>query len=82
MSTNCYDNYKIVTDYYCNFVLIVLLFLFRKDLALFDDFTMLETMYYFGTLYGMSPKKVRKRGQFLLELLELPSARKTIKSLR
>ena len=53
-----------------------------KDLALFGDFTMLETMYYFGTLFGMSPKKVRERGKFLLELLELPSVTKTIKKLR
>ena len=44
---------------------------------------MLETMYYFGTLHRMSPRKVRERGQFLLKLLELPSAVcTTIKSLR
>ena len=53
-----------------------------QDLALFCDFTMMETLYYFGILYGMSIKKVKERGKYLLELLELPSVNKAIKNLR
>lgn len=52
-----------------------------QELALFGDFTMLETMYYFGILHGLSFKKIRERGQFLLELLELPSVNKRIRNL-
>ena len=55
---------------------------FSQELALFGDFTMLETMYYFGILHGLSIKKIKERGQFLLELLELPSVNKIIRKLR
>lgn len=43
---------------------------------------MMETMYYFGLLHGMSYKEIKMRGQFLLELLELPSGNKLIAKLR
>ena len=43
---------------------------------------MLETMYYFGMLHGMSRMRVRERGEFLLRLLELPSKSKVIRKLR
>ena len=43
---------------------------------------MRETMYYFGILHRMSRKKVRARGEFLLNLLELPSQNKLIRKLR
>lgn len=52
-----------------------------QELALYGDFTMLETMYYFGILHGMQRTAVRDRGKFLLELLELPSQKKLIKKL-
>ena len=49
---------------------------------MYGDFTMLETMYYFGILHGMSCKEVKTRGKFLLDLLELPSKDKLIRKLR
>ena len=43
---------------------------------------MLETMYYFGILHGLSINRIKERGQFLLDLLELPSVNKSIRKLR
>ena len=67
----------------------LLLFLFAaiiiivfQELALYGDFTMLETMYYFGILHGMSCREVKTRGKFLLDLLELPNKDKLIRKLR
>ena len=53
-----------------------------KELALYGDLTMLETMFYFGILHQMHRKKVKERGNFLLTLLELPSQTKLIRKLR
>ena len=53
-----------------------------QESGLYGDFTMLETMYYFGILHGMSRAKVKARGKFLLDLLDLPSHSKLIKKLR
>ena len=49
---------------------------------MYGDFTMLETMYYFGILHGMSFKEMKTRGKFLLDLLELPNKDKLIRKLR
>ena len=43
---------------------------------------MLETMYYFGILHRMSNSRVRERGKYLLNLLELPAETKLIRKLR
>lgn len=52
-----------------------------QEMALYGDFTMNETLYYFGVLHGMSLKVVRERRAFLTEFLELP-ANKLIRRLR
>ncbi|KAL5460126.1 hypothetical protein EMCRGX_G033553 [Ephydatia muelleri] len=52
-----------------------------QESALYGDFTMMETMYYFGLLHGMSLKEIKIRGKFLLELLELPAGNKLIAKL-
>ena len=43
---------------------------------------MMETMYYFGILHRMKKSRVRKRGKYLLNLLELPAETKLIRKLR
>ena len=69
------------------FLLLVLLSPFScfnslQELALYGDFTLLETMHYFGILHGMKRAEVKQRARFLTELLELPSKGKSIKKLR
>lgn len=53
-----------------------------QELALYGDFTMLETMYYFGILHRMSRAEVKARGKFLLNLLDLPTHNRCISKLR
>lgn len=53
-----------------------------QDMALYGDFTMNETLYYFGILHGMKLKDVRTRREFLREFLELPAQDKLIRTLR
>ena len=51
-------------------------------MALYEAFTMSETLVYFGILHGMSMKDIRQRREFLQEFLELPSPKKLIRTLR
>ena len=43
-----------------------------QDIALVEEFSIKETIYYFGRLYGMSRDKIRERYKMLRDLLELP----------
>ncbi|KAI1290099.1 ABC transporter G family member 20 [Halotydeus destructor] len=42
-----------------------------QEVALYEEFTVKETVYYFGKLYGMSQGAVRDRADFLLGFLRL-----------
>uniref|UniRef100_A0A2M3Z376 Putative abc transporter g family member 20 n=1 Tax=Anopheles braziliensis TaxID=58242 RepID=A0A2M3Z376_9DIPT len=44
-----------------------------QDIALVEEFSIKETIYYFGRLYGMSKEKIRERYKLLKHLLELPA---------
>ncbi|XP_065916658.1 ABC transporter G family member 20-like isoform X2 [Dysidea avara] len=44
-----------------------------QETALIYEFTMLELMYYFGILYRMNLKYIRKRTEFLKNFLNLPT---------
>ncbi|XP_071806298.1 ABC transporter G family member 20-like [Asterias amurensis] len=43
-----------------------------QETALFDDFTISETLNYFGTIHQMAKADLKKRKVFLIELLNLP----------
>lgn len=47
-----------------------------QETALIYEFTMLETMYYFGILFRMNLRYTKKRTEFLQEFLNLPSIHK------
>lgn len=51
-------------------------------MALYGEFTMSETMFYFGILHGMKRKDIRTRRKFLTNFLELPTENKLIRTLR
>ena len=51
-----------------NFLLLIL-----QETALVYDFTMLEMMYYFGLFYRMNMHYTKKRTEFLMQLLNIPS---------
>ena len=52
-----------------------------QELALFPDFTIKETLRYFGQLYRMSPKDIKTRTKFLITLLHLPEKSRLVAQL-
>ena len=44
-----------------------------QDYALYNEFTIKETMQYFARIYGMSSDYTKKRIDFLVEFLDLPN---------
>ncbi|KAH7645562.1 LOW QUALITY PROTEIN: ABC transporter G family member 20 [Dermatophagoides farinae] len=52
-----------------------------QELALFPDFTIKETLRYFGQLYRMSSKEIKARTKFLITLLHLPEKNRLVSQL-
>ena len=52
-----------------------------QELALFPDFTIKETLRYFGQLYRMSAKDIKARTKFLITLLHLPEKSRLVSQL-
>ncbi|XP_024080654.1 ABC transporter G family member 23 isoform X1 [Cimex lectularius] len=52
-----------------------------QELALYGEFTILETMMYFGWIAGMKTKDIEIKTDFLLNLLQLPDRDRTVKTL-
>uniref|UniRef100_A0A1I8GMR1 ABC transporter domain-containing protein n=1 Tax=Macrostomum lignano TaxID=282301 RepID=A0A1I8GMR1_9PLAT len=49
-----------------------------QDLALYQEFTISETLFYFGRIFGMDSVEIRARVDFLVDLLKLPCKDKLI----
>lgn len=47
--------------------------------SLIEEFTIKELIFFFGTIYGLGQRKVKKRFEFLSSLLELPEGGTLIK---
>lgn len=52
-----------------------------QELALFPDFTINETLFFFARLYGMKYKETRERVKFLITFLELPEKTRLVGNL-
>ncbi|KAK7792210.1 hypothetical protein R5R35_000492 [Gryllus longicercus] len=52
-----------------------------QEIALYGEFSIRETMLYFGWIFSMSTDEVEKRLQFLLDFLDLPGANRLVKNL-
>ncbi|XP_064595500.1 ABC transporter G family member 23-like [Liolophura sinensis] len=52
-----------------------------QDTALYNEFSILDTLMYFGRLHGMDRREIKHRTKFLLDFLSLPSRRRLIKEL-
>lgn len=52
-----------------------------QEIALYGEFSIRETMMYFGWIFGMESKEIRERLQFLLDFLDLPSEKRLVKNL-
>merc|ERR1712012_1092862 len=52
-----------------------------QEIALYDEFTILETLQYFGRLHGLRSKEVLLQLEFLTGLLDLPPSSRTVGTL-
>nr|CAI5843689.1 unnamed protein product [Callosobruchus analis] len=52
-----------------------------QELALYGDFSIKETMMYFGWICGLRTKDIKSRIAFLIKFLELPPAERLVKKL-
>eukprot|EP00095_Tigriopus_kingsejongensis_P012233 snap_masked-scaffold87_size395581-processed-gene-0.4 protein:Tk12233 transcript:snap_masked-scaffold87_size395581-processed-gene-0.4-mRNA-1 annotation:"abc transporter g family member 20 isoform x2" len=52
-----------------------------QELALYGEFTIAETMSYFGRIYNLSSRKIQERTEFLMDFLDLPKAKRLIMNL-
>ncbi|XP_046993217.1 ABC transporter G family member 20 [Schistocerca americana] len=52
-----------------------------QEIALFGEFSIKETMMYFGWIFGMSTSEIHERLRFLLDFLDLPSQNRLVKNL-
>ncbi|XP_019756664.2 ABC transporter G family member 23 [Dendroctonus ponderosae] len=50
-----------------------------QELALVEEFTVKDAIYYFGTIYKMEAKDIKERFEYLSKLLELPDGSKFLK---
>lgn len=53
-----------------------------QEIALYGEFSIKETMMYFGWIFGMETTEINDRLQFLLNFLDLPSQNRLVKNLR
>ncbi|XP_046816635.1 ABC transporter G family member 23 isoform X1 [Vespa crabro] len=52
-----------------------------QEIALYGEFTIRETMLYFGWIFGMDTAEIVDRLRFLLQFLDLPSQNRLVKNL-
>ena len=52
-----------------------------QELALYREFTIIETFYYFGRINKMTGGQIREQLEFLTKLLDLPSESRTVDTL-
>ncbi|CAF0942665.1 unnamed protein product [Brachionus calyciflorus] len=52
-----------------------------QEIALYNEFTINETLVYFGFLHNMKRENVNRRRDFLVEFLDLPSKTRLVKNL-
>ncbi|KAH8314097.1 hypothetical protein KR067_010439 [Drosophila pandora] len=50
-----------------------------QEIALVEEMTVKETIFYFGRIYGLTDEKIREKFKLLKELLQLPPATQMIK---
>lgn len=53
-----------------------------QEIALYGEFSIRETMMYFGWIFGMGTAEIVERLRFLLQFLDLPSQNRLVKNLR
>ena len=53
-----------------------------QEIALIMEFTISETIHFFGKLHGMKKEQLQERSDFLLKFLDLPDGNRLVRDLR
>lgn len=53
-----------------------------QEISIYEDFTIEETLQYFGKINRMPAAHIQARVEFLVQFLDLPSRRRTVANLR
>lgn len=53
-----------------------------QDIALYNEFTISNTLWFFGRIHGLSSKETEARMSFLIDFLDLPQKHSLVKNLR
>lgn len=53
-----------------------------QEISIYEDFTIEETLMYFGRINRMHSDDVKRRIEFLLQFLDLPTKRRLVVNLR
>lgn len=53
-----------------------------QEISIYEDFTIEETLQYFGKINRMRASEIKKRVEFLLQFLDLPSKKRLVANLR
>lgn len=53
-----------------------------QEISIYEDFTIEETLLYFGKINRMQHSEIKKRIEFLLQFLDLPSKKRLVTNLR
>ena len=54
----------------------------QQDLALYNEFTISDTLTFFGRIHGLSSKDTQARVNFLVDFLDLPQKNRLVRNLR
>ncbi|XP_026799872.1 ABC transporter G family member 23 isoform X2 [Pangasianodon hypophthalmus] len=52
-----------------------------QDIALYNEFTISDTLWFFGRIHGLSSKETQERMKFLIEFLDLPQKNSLVRNL-
>ncbi|KAK3538124.1 hypothetical protein QTP70_030294, partial [Hemibagrus guttatus] len=52
-----------------------------QDIALYNEFTISDTLWFFGRIHGLSSQETRERMKFLIEFLDLPQKDSLVRKL-
>lgn len=55
---------------------------FVQDLALYNEFTISDTLTFFGRIHGLTSKETQARMKFLIDFLDLPQKHSLVRNLR
>lgn len=56
--------------------------LLPQDLALYNEFTISDTLVFFGRIHGLTSKETQARMDFLIDFLDLPQKSSLVRNLR